>query len=218
VPHKDPEAAKAYAKAWREANKERKAAHAKAYREANKGRVAARYKTWREANKEREVATHKTWREANKERDAATKKAWNEANKECKAATHKTWYDANKERKAVLWREWREANPDKIRAKAAHYRARKLHATPPWQSREELDAIHKGCPEGHHTDHVHPLKGKHSCGLNVPWNLQYLPDEENLSKGNKSPPPGYFDWWSEQTCVHAAPIGRVWTPTDYDNI
>jgi hypothetical protein len=173
VPYKDPEAAKAYDKA---------------YREANKGRVAARYKTWREANKERE------------------------------AATHKTWYDANKERKAVLWREWREANPDKIRARDARKRARKLHATPPWQSREELDAIWMGCPEGYHVDHIHPLKGKLSSGLNVPWNLSYLPAEENTSKGNTAPQPGYFDWFSEPWTVHAPPVGRVWTPTDYDNI
>jgi hypothetical protein len=105
-----------------------------------------------------------------------------------------------------------------MRALAARRRADKLKATPPWQSSEELDAIYEDRPDGFHVDHIHPLKGKLSCGLNVPWNLQYLPDTDNISKSNHMTQPGYFDWFSEPWTVHAPPTGRVWTQTDYDQI
>jgi hypothetical protein len=205
----------------------------RAYYVANKENVLAGNKAWYEANKGRVEATNKAWRAANKDRYDDTVKAWNVANKARLDAHYKTYREENAERIAARGKAWREANPDREAArrksyyeankpasfaKSARRRAGRLKATPPWQSTEELDAIWEGRPEGFHVDHIHPLKGKHSCGLNVPWNLNYLPDTENKSKGNKQPQPGYFDWFSEAWTVHAAPVGRVWTPTDYDNI
>lgn len=36
-------------------------------------------------------------------------------------------------------------------------------------------------------DHIWPLKGKNSCGLHVPWNMQIITKAANDAKGNKEP-------------------------------
>lgn len=87
---------------------------------------------------------------------------------------------------------WRNANPDSVKAhRIMGYnkrRNRESLATPDWltiEQRKEMIEFIKSRPDGYHVDHIHPLAGKNSCGLNVPWNLQYLTAQENMKKGNR---------------------------------
>jgi hypothetical protein len=51
-------------------------------------------------------------------------------------------------------------------------------------SRKELAAKRLGCPDGQLIDHIVPIVHKDVCGLNVPWNIQYLTFEEKVKKGD----------------------------------
>ena len=79
-------------------------------------------------------------------------------------------------------------NPSVAAAKRAKRRAQQLKATPKWLTPEHWEQINKMYserPEGYHVDHIIPLLGKNVRGLHVPWNLQYLPAEDNLRKTNR---------------------------------
>jgi len=50
---------------------------------------------------------------------------------------------------------------------------------------KQIKEIYDACPEGHSVDHIVPITHELVCGLNVPWNLQYLPTSVNIAKSNK---------------------------------
>jgi hypothetical protein len=66
--------------------------------------------------------------------------------------------------------------------RGAKQRTKVSQAMPAWVDEEEIKRIYRNCPDGHHVDHIVPLKGINVCGLHVPWNLQYLPATENIKK------------------------------------
>lgn len=90
---------------------------------------------------------------------------------------------------------YHKLNKDKSAARAAKRRAYKLQATPKWLTDDHLQNIEsfyvqaKDCEmvsgEKYHVDHIVPLNGENVCGLHVPWNLQVLPADINISKSNK---------------------------------
>ena len=81
------------------------------------------------------------------------------------------------------------------RRRSALRSKRTRNATPNWltpEQRKEIADIYehmRDCRavtgEEYHVDHIVPLKGKNVCGLHVPWNLQVLPSDVNVSKSNR---------------------------------
>lgn len=109
------------------------------------------------------------------------------------------WRGCNRNLARELVAEWRKNNPHKTGEYAAARRSRLLLAAVPLSS-EHRQAIADIYAEAHrrrragescHVDHIVPLKAKAACGLHVPWNLEIVPSDVNLGKGNKFAP-GFF--------------------------
>lgn len=123
-------------------------------------------------------------------------------NKELIRERNRKYYENNKQKILNKVLKWKNENPEKVAiytkkfaekykkqkvANNAFYRAQKRKATPKWLTKEQLEQIaqfYKNCPEGYHVDHIVPICSDFVCGLHVPWNLQYLPGNENESKGD----------------------------------
>jgi len=101
----------------------------------------------------------------------------------------KKWAQAHPEKDKAWRTAWRAANPAVITAHRAIRKDRVQQATPKWVDRRALRLFYQQRPVGHHVDHIIPLRGRTVegypvCGLHVPWNLQYLPELENVRKHN----------------------------------
>ena len=130
--------------------------------------------------------------------------------KECRSVIGKTKYKENQEREIERSRAYREHNKEVLKPRAAERRKKnkaqllaytvkrrlsKIHRTPKWLSKEQINEIasyyimakelEKVFPWKQCVDHIVPLQGKTVSGLHVPWNLQILSASMNIEKGNK---------------------------------
>jgi hypothetical protein len=152
------------------------------------------YKEYYGENREERLEYNKQYHEENRERRLECEKQRYQKNREGILERQKQYYQQNRERIAERHKQYQQENPEIARARVAKYRAKKRNATPDWLTPIDflvMSHIYESCPEGHHVDHIVPLRGKTACGLHVPWNLQHLTAEENRSKGNREWP----DMW-----------------------
>lgn len=127
-------------------------------------------------------------------------KAWADVNRDHRNALARAMYQANaeaqRERSRMKWvhkkdkvkatnKAWADKNPGIWNHYQAKRRAALQQRTPCWADLEYIREFYKNCPEGHHVDHIVPLRGKSVCGFHSQHNLQYLPAAENQRKFNR---------------------------------
>ncbi len=162
MPYADPERNREARRRWAARNPEKIRAAQRAHRLRNLDKAAKQVKDWRSANPERA-----------KEISRASYARNCEARRDAERARSRANYQAN-----------RAYYIEKGRARSQGV----SRATPSWVDREDIRYVYDMAALFKvDVDHVYPLKGKNSCGLHVPWNLQLLPRKDNLAKGNKMP-------------------------------
>ena len=144
--------------------------------------------------KECDKARQKKYRQENKDKIKELWVNWFERNTEYNRSRWREYYYSNAEEQRERTRSYKKKNPHKYLAYNAKRRSSKLQATPSWLSAAQLQSIEHFywlakdlflvTGEVYHVDHIVPLQGEHVCGLHVPWNLQVLPSDINIKKGN----------------------------------
>ena len=164
MPIKDPEARKAYQKAYAQRNRE------KAYQKV------------------------KEWRAANPEKWAEQSKRYAKKYPEKSVARTQAWKARNPEKAVEVDKRTRQKNSARVTANGAKYRAVKLQATPAWLNKGhwfEMGCVYvyrdalKRVGLDYHVDHIVPLQGQNVSGLHVPENLQVILATQNRLKNNR---------------------------------
>jgi hypothetical protein len=139
----------------------------------------------RKANPEKHNERNRNWVQKNKVKNLEMMQNWRKQNSE-KCASYQRKYRSSQKGKIALNAINKARYESGYRKAWASFRRKGIkQATPKWVIRTELTEFYKNRPKGYHVDHIIPLNGKNISGLNVVWNLQYLPASENLKKSNK---------------------------------
>ena len=99
--------------------------------------------------------------------------------------------DPDKWQRELRWQRAYNRTPLRRATKKTHEakrRAEKVAKTPKWANTAAIREFYAGCPEGFHVDHIIPLRNGVFPSVHSLENLQYLPAQENVSKGNNVDP------------------------------
>lgn len=173
------------------------------YRDENRDKIYAQTAKFREENREFLRERQRQWRAANLEKDRAMVREYQREHRDELISKARERRENDPEFAAYLdtyRKEYYENNKPKFIAHNALREERIQRATPPWLTKEqqlEMELIYRDAAEltlltgvRHEVDHIQPIKGRKSCGLHVPWNLQVLTWRENNRKRNREPENG----------------------------
>jgi hypothetical protein len=151
-------------------------------------------KSYRELNQEK----IKNYREDNREAHLAYKRDYYKKNKDWLDNYYKNYREENRQQRREHSKNYKVKNKSYFTMKQMEREARKKFATPNWLSethKRHIEAVYEHAREcemltgdKYHVDHIVPLRGKNISGLHVPWNLQVLPADVNMTKSNKYDP------------------------------
>jgi hypothetical protein len=129
---------------------------------------------------------------------AEVQKAKNKANRivnrDALRARAAAKYAADAEARRAKARASYEKNRAACLARGKANQRSRTQSTPAWVDQKAIRAFWKACPSDCHVDHIIPIKAvdwlghRVASGLNVVWNLQYLPQPDNMKKRNRMQP------------------------------
>jgi 5-methylcytosine-specific restriction endonuclease McrA len=181
---------KACQRAWRDANKEKRAEQNRAYREANRDKIAEKGKAYYQANRDKTLERQKAYQQSIRDKVLEYHRAYYQTNREKKTEYRRAYYRANKDKYAEYRKSWDQNNPDKRRAQTHRRRARKECAVPQrWQKSECPDTNCYWCGVDLSTvkvelDHIMPIS---LGGEAKPYNEAPSCRDCNRSKNSKHP-------------------------------
>lgn len=124
------------------------------------------------------------------------KNIWVVKNLEYKREQDRKWHQDNNERSRANSKNWQLNNPELYKANHKKYDRTHLAERANRETKrrirtsisfgqEGIKEFYCSRPLAMEIDHIIPLKGKLVSGLHVIWNLQYLSEKQNISKGNR---------------------------------
>lgn len=150
------------------------------------------YKQYRLNNLDRIKSQKREYSKNNSSKAVARVNAWVKENRERSREIKAKWRLKNAEKMASIRKEWAKNNPEYLASSCRKYQALKHNAVPKWADNKKIRAIYKESRRltletgiQHHVDHIVPIVSKIVCGLHCEANLQILPYNENIKKGNR---------------------------------
>ncbi len=173
----------------------------RSYRVRNNSRLKAQEMEYRRSNLELFNSRSRSWRLAHPERQKNSEINYRRNNPAKRKESCLRYRQKNPENGKLYQALWAQSHKAELAVRSSARRAMKLLATPPWADFKAITEIYKKAQRlteetgvVHEVDHYYPLKGKNSCGLHIPANLQIILSSENRRKINIAPEQFYKEF------------------------